>query len=40
MMSSQNSLTGIIAGILQFFVAEVMMGTVADVFPIGAVVVV
>jgi translation initiation factor 6 (eIF-6) len=37
MISAQNSLTGIIAGILQLLEADVMMGTVADVLPMGAV---
>lgn len=38
MMSAQNSLTGIVAGILQLFEADVMMGTVADVLSMGTVV--
>lgn len=37
-MSAQNSLTGFIAGILQLFEADVMMGTVADVLSMGTVV--
>jgi hypothetical protein len=37
MMSAQNSLTGIVAGILQLFEADVKMGSVADVLSIGTV---
>lgn len=38
MMSAQNSLTGVVAGILQLFEADVMMGSVADVLSMGTVV--